>query len=386
MSEYINPYDMSSSGYTGDNLSDAFVKMRVVFDDLVDCLNKEIRSTRIQVLGQKMYTTLENLLLDMAKTCWTNKEGNATDIESLHDKKMVTFNHISYGKVDEFINCLKNLYRNKTIEEGTWKGEILANIENLEREWNAIWFSTSSSDTGMRNMKLSDIPEVDEGIEEDDENDSSYHKEDEEDENNRSEDTGSEVDSTGKLKKEIQGNSADDGWITHDANEYIVVHAWQGQMRNTYIDKSFYEFEFRYYLKDHSVWFIQNGSKYTDNVTAFPDDAYKTAGKRWEESLANYVVIEQKIKFVNYTDNALIEELREYAVDGSRQLYYFDGRVWIHKKTLPKSTTEESKTEGANAVHKRPALWKRVVNSLGGNRNNTKRLLMDLEALGKSID
>jgi hypothetical protein len=155
-------------------------------------------------------------------------------------------------------------------------------------------------------------------------------------------------------------------------------------MRNTYIDKSFYEFEFRYYLKDHSVWFIQNGSKYTDNVTAFPDDAYKTAGKRWEESLANYVVIEQKIKFVNYTDNALIEELREYAVDKSRQLYYFDGRVWIYKKTLPNSTTEGSNTEEVTPVAKRPGFLRRVVNSFG-KKGNTNQLLMDLEALGKSI-
>jgi hypothetical protein len=381
MSEYINPYDMTSSGYTGDNLSDAFVKMWAVFDDLVDCLNKEIRSTRIRVLGQKMYTALENLLLDMAKTCWTNKEGNATDIESLHDKKMVTFNHISYGKVDEFINCLKKLYRNKTIEEGTWKGEILANIENLCQEWIAIWFSTSSSDTGMRKVKLSDIPEGDEGSEEDDENDSSSHEEDEEDENNRSEDTGSEVDSTGKVKKEIPGNSAHDGWITHDENEYIVVHAWQGQKQNISIDRSVYEFEFRYYLKDDSVWFILNGSKYTDNVTEFPDEAYKTAGKRWNESLANYVVREQKIKFVNYTENALIEELREYDVDKSRQLYYFDGHVWIYKKTLPKSTTEGSKTEEVPPVAKRPGFLRRVF----GNRGKTNQLLMDLEALGKSI-
>jgi hypothetical protein len=123
---------------------------------------------------------------------------------------------------------------------------------------------------------------------------------------------------------------------------------------------------------------------WTHNVDKFPKDAYKTAIKRWEEGRANYFVIEQKIKFVN--DNALIEELREYSVDGSRQLYYFDGRVWIYKKTLPKSTTEDSKTEGANAVHKRPALWNRVVNSLGFKSNNTKKLLMDLEALGKSID
>jgi hypothetical protein len=184
----------------------------------------------------------------------------------------------------------------------------------------------------------------------------------------------------------IAGTSVDDGWITHDANEYIVVHAWQGQMQNTSIDIRVYNLEFRYYLKDGSVWFILNGGKRTKNVDMFPKDAYQTAIKRWEESRANYIVREQKIKFVNYTDNALIEEVREYDVDGSRQLYYFDGRLWIYKQTLPKSKTEESKTEGANAVHKRPALWKRVVDSLGGNRNNTKKLLMDLEALGKSID
>ena len=181
-----------------------------------------------------------------------------------------------------------------------------------------------------------------------------------------------------------EDDQEDDGWITHDANEYIIVHAWQGQIRNTNIDNRVYELEFRYYMKDESVWFILNGGRQTKNVDKFPKDAYQTAIKRWEELRGNYFVIEQKIKFVN--DNALIEELREYAVDGSRQLYYFDGRVWIYKKTLPKSTTEESKTEGVNAVHKRPALWKRVVNSLGGNRNNTKKLLMDLEALGKSID
>ena len=175
----------------------------------------------------------------------------------------------------------------------------------------------------------------------------------------------------------IAGTSVDDGWITHDANEYIVVHAWQGQMQNTSTDNRVYNLEFRYYMKDDSVWFIRNGGKWTNSVDKFPKDAYKTANKRWEESLANYIVREQKIKFVNYTDNALIEELREYDVDKSRQLYYFDGRVWIYKQTLPKSKTEDSK---------RPALWKRVVNSLGGNRNNTKKLLMDLEDLGKSID
>lgn len=148
-------------------------------------------------------------------------------------------------------------------------------------------------------------------------------------------------------------------------------------MQNTNIDNRVYELEFRYYLKDDSVWFILNGGKWTNSVDKFPKDAYKTAIKRWEESRANYIVREQKIKFVNYTDNALIEELREYSVDGSRQLYYFDGRVWIYKQTLPKSKTEGSK---------RPALWKRVVNSFGGYSNNTKKLLMDLEALGKGID
>jgi len=172
-----------------------------------------------------------------------------------------------------------------------------------------------------------------------------------------------------------EDDQEDDGWITHDANEYIVVHAWQGQMWNTNIDKRVYELEFRYYLKDDSVWFILNGGRHTKNVDKFPEDAYKTAIKRWEELRANYIVREQKIKFVN--DHALIEELREYDVDKSRKLYYFDGRVWICKQTLPKSKTEDSK---------RPALWNRVVNSLGFKSNNTKNLLMDLEALGKSID
>jgi hypothetical protein len=379
MSEYINPYDMSSSGYTRDNLSDAFVKMRAVFDDLVECLNKEIRSTRIQVLGQEMYTALENLLLDMAETCWRNKEGNATDIESLHDKKMVTFNHISYGKVDEFINCLKNLYRNKTIEEGTWKGEILANIDNLCQEWNAIWFSTSSSDTGMRNMKLSDIPEVDEGIEEDDENDSSYHKEDEEDENNRSEDTGSEVDSTGKLKKEIQGNSADDGWITHDAEEYVILRAWRARMKQ---DDQVKELEIRYYWNDKSsVWLTVDDEKVSTETDKFPHDAYSIAVDKWEELRHNYRVIEQKKKFVNSSPYALIEELRLYELDGSRQLYHYNGSVWIYKGTLPNSTTEGSKTEEVTPVAKRPGFLRRVF----GNRGKTNQLLMDLEALGKSI-
>ena len=168
-----------------------------------------------------------------------------------------------------------------------------------------------------------------------------------------------------------EDDQEDDGWITHDVNEYIIVHAWQGQMQNTNIDNRVYELEFRYYLNDHSVWFILNGGEWTNNVDKFPKDAYKTAIKRWDESLANYIVREQKIKFVKNTENALIEELREYDVDQSRQLYYFDGRVWIYKQTLPKST--------------RSGLIRRVVNRLVGNKNTTQ-LLMDLEALGKSID
>ena len=246
-------------------------------------------------------------------------------------------------------------------------------------------FSDMASQDGNGNSRtrtLSYIPEVDEESEEWAEDYSSGDEvfpediriDDQEEDVQKRDDTGLDRIENGE---NIVGTSVDDGWITHDANEYIVVHAWQGQMQNTSIDNHVYDLEFRYYLKDDSVWFIRNGGRQTKNTDKFPKDAYKTANKRWEESLANYIVREQKIKFVNYTDNALIEELREYDVDKSRQLYYFDGRVWIYKQTLPKSKTEDSK---------RPALWKRVVNSLGGNRNNTKKLLMDLEDLGKSID
>jgi hypothetical protein len=85
-----------------------------------------------------------------------------------------------------------------------------------------------------------------------------------------------------------EDDQEDDGWITHDVNEYIIVHAWQGHMRNTNIDNRVYELEFRYYLKDNSVWFILNGGRQTKNVDKFPEDAYQTAIKRWEELRANY--------------------------------------------------------------------------------------------------
>lgn len=65
-----------------------------------------------------MCTTLETLLVNMSMTCWTNKEGNAIDIESLYDKKhLLRFNHISMKTVGGFIDGLSNLYQNIEIQE-----------------------------------------------------------------------------------------------------------------------------------------------------------------------------------------------------------------------------------------------------------------------------
>jgi uncharacterized protein YfkK (UPF0435 family) len=230
-------------------------------------------------------------------------------------------------------------------------------------------------------MKLSDIPERDEGSEEDDENDSSSHEEDEEDENNRSEDTGSEVDSTEKVKKEIPGNSADDDWIKHNAEEYVILRAWRGRMKQ---DDQVQQLEIGYYFNDNRVWLTVDGEKNTKNVNEFPNDDYKIASDKWEELRHNYRIIEQKKKFVNSSAYALIEELRLYELDGSRQLYHYNGSVWIYKGTLPNSTTEGSNTEEVTPVAKRPGFLRRVVNSFG-KKGNTNQLLMDLEALGKSI-
>jgi hypothetical protein len=83
----------------------------------------------------------------MAMTCWTNKEGNATDIESLHTKKdLLTFNRISRNTVSDFMNGLDNIPQNKEIDERTWKGKILSKISTLELEWNAIWFAEYKTD------------------------------------------------------------------------------------------------------------------------------------------------------------------------------------------------------------------------------------------------
>ena len=139
-SEYIDPYDTSSTdiGHSGHTLKTLFEGMRDKFYDIVDCLNEKTRSDRIKILGPEMCTTLETLLVNMAMTCWTNKEGNVIDIESLHDKKhLERFNHILMKTVSEFIDGLSNVYQNIEIEKGTWKGRVVTKIDNLCLEWNS---------------------------------------------------------------------------------------------------------------------------------------------------------------------------------------------------------------------------------------------------------
>ncbi len=94
-----------------------------------------------------MSTTLETLLVNMAMTCWTNKGGNTTDMESLHNNRNLSnFNHISRKTVGDFMVGLSNLGKNKKIDEGTWKGKILSKISTLCLVWNTIWFAEYTSD------------------------------------------------------------------------------------------------------------------------------------------------------------------------------------------------------------------------------------------------
>ena len=149
MSEDINPYDTSpiDIGNSGQSFKTLFEGMREAFYVLVDCLHEKNREERIQILGTNMSTTLETLLVNMAMICWTNKGGNATDIESLHNKKdMLRFNRISSKTVSNFMDILSNVPQNKQIDERTWKGKILSKISTLELEWNAIWFAEYKTD------------------------------------------------------------------------------------------------------------------------------------------------------------------------------------------------------------------------------------------------
>jgi hypothetical protein len=149
MSEYFDPYDTSpiDIGDNAQSLKTLFEDMRETFYELVDCLHEKNRKERIQILGTNISTTLETLLVNMAMTCWTNKEGNATDIESLHTKKNLSkFNHISRKTVGNIIKVLSNLYEKEEIDEGTWKGNVLSKISNLCLGLNAIWFAEYTSD------------------------------------------------------------------------------------------------------------------------------------------------------------------------------------------------------------------------------------------------
>ena len=149
MSEYFDPYDTSpiNIGDSGQSLKTLFEGMRETFYELVDCLHEKNRKERIQILGTNISTTLETLLVNMAMTCWTNKAGNATDIESLHTKKdLLKFNRISRNTVSDFMDGLANFPQNEEIDERTWKDKILSKISNLSLQWHAIWFAEYTSD------------------------------------------------------------------------------------------------------------------------------------------------------------------------------------------------------------------------------------------------
>jgi hypothetical protein len=158
MPENIDPYNTSpiNIGDSGQSLKTLFEGMRKTFYVLVDCLHEKNRKERIQILGIQTSTTLETLLVNMAMTCWTNKGGNAKDIESLHNKKdMLRFNRIPRKTVSDFMDGLSNVPQNKEIDERTWKGKILSKISSLELQWNAIWYAeyTSDEDEGVQSPR-----------------------------------------------------------------------------------------------------------------------------------------------------------------------------------------------------------------------------------------
>jgi hypothetical protein len=146
----IDPSDESRKNIGQDTMKSLFEKMRNEFYTLVECLNQESYNTRVKELGATMCVDLQLLLLNMARTCWTNEHGNAQQYEKLLDTKndLLKFNHITRRTVYEFMEGLTR-YERETSEEGSFKNKIIRYISNLSGAWNAIWWAEDVDETDI---------------------------------------------------------------------------------------------------------------------------------------------------------------------------------------------------------------------------------------------